>query len=170
MKAKLILIAIGGSLLLAGPALRAEDTNKPAGPPRKHGSRENNLLPPPLVEKLNLTEDQKAKLKVIEENWDKTRQEYMDAHKADADAARAAAEEAKQSGDPAKKKEAGEKRRQLVAGLRTQRQQYVDQVRSLLSEEQKKIWEEAKKQRGQGPKKGRTPEKEADDEKDEAPK
>lgn len=136
MKTKLIALAIGSSLLLASPVLRAEDTGTttpPAGGGRHHkegGPKGDHLLPPRLEEKLNLTEDQKTKIKAIEESFDKTRKEYYEAHKTDIEAA-------KTSGDESKKKE-------VKGGLIKQRKDAVDQIRSLLSDEQKKTWDEAK--------------------------
>ncbi len=148
MRNRLILVAIGSSMLLASPPLRAEDTSSTNAPPaRQHkagprGAMVEHLIPPRLEEKLNLTEDQKPKIKAIEESYTKTAQEYRTAHKAEFDAARAAREEATKSNDPAKRKEAGEKFRQAMAGLQPQRQAAVDQIKSLLTDEQKKTWEE----------------------------
>ncbi len=165
MKNKVVLLAISGSLLLASPALRAEGppAKKPGGGP-PHGQRAprgENLLPKSVTAKLNLSDDQSKKIEAIEESWDKARKEYMDSHKAEAEAAKAAREEARKSDDPEKKKVAAEKSRQVYAGLKPIRDQYMDQVRSVLSDEQKKILEEERKSRG-GPPGARGPKPDKD--------
>lgn len=163
MKNKLVLIAIGGSLLLAAPALRAEDAKTPP-PHREHkegpkAAPGEHLLPQNIVEKLNLTEDQKTKIKGIEESFAKTRKEYMDAHKAETDSARTAMKEAKESGDKAKMAAARQQMQQAMAGLDSQRKSAIDQVKSLLTDEQKKVLEDAKKNMMEhhGPKKEAAP-------------
>jgi len=123
MKAKLFAVVLGSSLLLGSSVLRAGDTNTTSqptpppphrdGPPRGMGS----ILPPQMVEKLNLTEDQKAKLKPIEESFAKAQQEYIAAHKDEIDAARKAMETA-------------------MVGLQEQRKAAMEQVKSLLTPEQ----------------------------------
>lgn len=148
MKRTLMLIAIGSALVLGGPAMRAEDaavTTKPAVEGKRHqkGPREH-LLPPGVVDKLNLTEDQKAKIKGIEEAYAKTAKEYRQAHKAEYDAARAAMKEARESKDDAKRKEALEKLKQADAGLQPQRQAAIEQIKSNLTDEQKAILDQAK--------------------------
>lgn len=75
------------------------------------------LLPPPVIEKLNLSEDQKAKLKSIEEGFTKAQQEYFTFHKEQIEAAKKAMDAA-------------------MAGLQEQRKAAMEQVKSLLTPEQ----------------------------------
>lgn len=119
MKAKLFALVIGSSLVLITPALHAGDTNAtPQAQPRKEGQRGGfALLPPPLIEKLNLTDEQKTKLKAIEESFGKAQQEYLAAHKDEIDAARKAMETA-------------------MAGLQDQRKSAMEQLKALLTPEQ----------------------------------
>jgi Spy/CpxP family protein refolding chaperone len=149
MKKQLILFTIGSSLMLAPLALRAEDTEgpKPGGPPHremKHGPKFERLIPPGLEEKLKLTEDQKTKIKAIEDSFKKTREEYMAAHKAEFEAGHEAMKAARESNDEGKRKEAGQKLRGLREGMAEHRKVALDQVKSLLTDEQKKLWEEEK--------------------------
>lgn len=145
MKTTVTVITLGCSLLLAVPSARAEKPAvRPGGGPVKLEKREHGLLPPPLVEKLNLSEEQKAKLQEIEKQWAKTRDEYMAAHKAEFDAARAAAAEARKSEDPAKRREARLMMARAMEGLQPQRQAAMEQVKAILSDEQKKILEQAR--------------------------
>jgi len=119
MKAKLFAFAVS-SLLLLTPTLRAGDTNTipPAAKPHGDAPRVSFfLIPPQIFEKLNLTEDQKTKLKSIDETFGKTQQEYIAAHKDEIDAARKAMETA-------------------MAGLQEQRKAAMEQVKSLLTQEQ----------------------------------
>ena len=93
MKSKLILLAISSSLVLAAPALLAQDTNTngtnslPLNQTVKYQKAfendrslgERSLLPPGLKEKLKLTDEQRTELKPIEDDFAKTCQEYQTA-------------------------------------------------------------------------------------------
>jgi Spy/CpxP family protein refolding chaperone len=130
MKSNLIMFAIGSSLMLATTALRAGDTTQTPVAPHREGPREWSkgslpLVPPLLAEKLNLTEDQKTKIKTIEESFTKTQQEYMAAHKEEIEAARKAMEKA-------------------MAPLHEQRKAAMEQVKSLLTEEQRNSIQKAR--------------------------
>ena len=122
MKAKLFAVALG-SLLLVSPTLRAGETNCPPAPSqpqiRKEGPPRGQfmVIPPQMIEKLNLTEDQKAKLKSIEEAFNKAQQEYFTTHKDEIDAARQAMTKA-------------------MSGLQEQRQAAMEQLKALLTPEQ----------------------------------
>ena len=153
MRNKVILCVLGSSLLLTAPALRAEHTNSPAGPPSKH--QREGLLPPNVVEKLNLTDEQKAKLKAITEKFEKNRDEYVAAHRSEMDAARTAMQDA--GNDAEKKKEAREQMGKAMSGLQTERKAAIDELRALLTDEQKKILEESKPKHREAPPKKETP-------------
>ncbi len=145
MKSKLVVLAIGGSLLLASPALRAADTTNPPPSRPMHKAMEHPLLMG-VYDKLNLTDDQKAKIKTIEESFLQTRREYLAAHKAEIDTAREAVKDARTSGDETKKAEARQKMQQALSGLQPQRKAAMDQILSLLTDEQKKTLEETRKE------------------------
>ena len=121
MQTKLFVLAIGCSLLLVSPTLRAGDRDPSTAPqaqPRKEAPRgPASLIPPQILEKLNLTEDQKAKLKSIEENFNKTQQEFYAAHGDEINAARQAMDKA-------------------MAGLREAENTAKEQIKALLTPEQ----------------------------------
>jgi hypothetical protein len=99
MKIKLTLLAISGSLVLAAPALLAQDTNnngtnilnqtwkyqKAFENDRSLG--EQSVLPPGLKEKLKLTDEQRGDLKPIEGDFANTCQLYQEANQPRIDAA-----------------------------------------------------------------------------------
>lgn len=149
MKRTLMLIAIGSSLVLSGPVVRADDAANAATPSREgkrhlKGPPREHLLPPAVVEKLNLTEEQKAKVKEIETAFLKTAQEYRAAHKTEIEAARTAMKEAHDSKDKAKQQAAREQMRTVMQGMQPQRQAAIEQIKSNLNDEQKAILEQAK--------------------------
>ena len=91
MKTKLTLLVISSSLVLAAPALLAQNTNTNTLPltqtlkyqvasDNDRSSGERSLLPPGLKEKLKLTEEQRTELRPIEEDFAKTSQEYQKAN------------------------------------------------------------------------------------------
>ena len=131
MKANLYAVA-AISVLLISPVLRAGDTNPaPASPqPNREMPRGGfSMIPPQLVEKLNLTDDQKAKLKSIEENFSKAQQEYYATHKDEIAAARKAMETA-------------------MAGIQEQRKAAMEEIKALLTKEQ---LDSLQPKRGDGP-------------------
>ena len=138
MNAKLFALVLGCAGLLAGPALRAGETTatSPTGTPPAHrdGPPPRNmafLLPPPMLEKLNLTDEQKTKLKSIEESFGKAQHEYYLAHNDEIEAARKALEKA-------------------MSGLQEQRQAAMEQIKALLTPEQKALIQNARGE-GHGP-------------------
>ena len=126
MKTKLTLLAISSSLVLAAPALLAQDTNtngtntltqtwkyqKAFENDRSLGER--SLLPPGLKEKLKLTDEQRGELKPIEDDFAKTCQQYQTANQPRIDAAEEANRQARAVKDTAQIQAA---RKQLQAGL-----------------------------------------------------
>ena len=122
MKARLFALAVS-SVLLISPAIRAGDTTAtpPPGspPPHRDGPPRGMLflIPPQMIEKLNLTDDQKAKIKSIEEGFAKSQQEYFTTHKDEIEAARKAMDAA-------------------MSGLQEQRKAAMEAIKSLLTQEQ----------------------------------
>jgi len=135
MKARVFALAVG-SLLLISPVLRAGDPTQtpPPNQPHKDGPPRGMfaLLPPQMIEKLNLTDDQKAKLKAIEEGFAKTQQEYYTTHKDAIEAAKKAMEAA-------------------MSGIQEQRKAAMEAVKSLLTQEQMEMMHGPKGE-GRGPK------------------
>ena len=157
MKSKLTLLAISSSLVLAAPALLAQDTNtntltltqtvkyqKALENDRSLGER--SLLPPGLKEKLKLTDAQRTELKPIEADFAKTCQEYQTANQPRIDAAQEANRQARASKDTAQIQAAREQLQQVWAGLQPYREAAVKRIKPLLTPEQLEVLEDAKNQ------------------------
>jgi len=157
MKTKLTLLAISSSLVLAAPALLAQDTNtntltltqtvkyqKALENDRSLGER--SLLPPGLKEKLKLTDAQRTELKPIEADFAKTCQEYQTANQPRIDAAQEANRQARASKDTAQIEAARKQLQQVWAGLRPYREAAVNQIRPLLTPDQLAILDDPKNQ------------------------
>ena len=131
MNTRFITLIIGSSVLLTTSPLRAEGTDATSQPsrPRTEMSRDAHLIPPEkaqqFAETTELTDDQKGKIKAIDENFAKTYQEYQAAHQEEIQAARQAMETARQAMNKA------------MAGLQEQRQAAMEQIKALLTEEQR---------------------------------
>src|SRR5476651_686454 len=103
MNSKSTLLAISASLLLAAPALLAQNTNiiyintnsLPVTQTAKYqeavandlASGERSILPPGIKEMMRLTEAQRKEMKPIEDDFAKTRGEYQAANQPRIDAA-----------------------------------------------------------------------------------
>ena len=159
MKTKLTLLAISSSVVLAVPALLAQDitTNTNTLPltetvkyqkafENDRSLGERSLLPPGLKEKLKLTDEQRGELKPIENDFAKTCQEYQTANQPRIDAAQEANRQARESKDTAKIEAARKQLQQVWAGLRPYRETAVRQIRPLLTPDQLAILGEAKNQ------------------------
>jgi Spy/CpxP family protein refolding chaperone len=142
MKSKWIVIA--AVLAMAGVSM-AED--KPAGDPPKRERREGgpgDRRGGPLgglIEKLNLTEEQKPKVKAIMEEHRAAAEKYREEHKAEFEAARAKMKEARESKDEAKIKEAREAFRKLMEGGPSLKE-LGDKLRAVLTADQQKVLDE----------------------------
>ena len=159
MKTKLTLLAISSSLVLAAPALLAQDTNTntntlPVNQTVKYQKAFENdrslgefsLLPPGLKEKLKLTDEQRGELRPIEDDFAKTCQEYQTANQPRIDAAQEANRQARESKDTAKIEAARKQLQQVWAGLRPYRETAVKQIKPLLTPDQLVILEDPKNQ------------------------
>jgi Spy/CpxP family protein refolding chaperone len=158
MKTKLILLAISSSLVLAAPALPAQDTNttdtnvlvqtwkyqRAFENDRSLGER--SLLPPGLKEKLKLTGEQRSELKPIEDDFANTSWEYKVTNQPRIDAAEEAIRQARVSKDPVQIQAARKQLQQVWAGLRPYRVTAVNQAKPLLTPEQLVILEDEKNQ------------------------
>ena len=159
MKTKLTLLAISSSLVLAAPALLAQDitTNTNTLPltqtvkyqkafENDRSLGEFSLLPPGLKEKLKLTDEQRGELRPIEDDFAKTCQEYQTANQPRIDAAQEANRQARESKDTAKIEAARKQLQQVWAGLRPYRETAVNQIKPLLTPDQLVILEDPKNQ------------------------
>ena len=157
MKTKLALLVMGSSLVLATPALLAQNTNTNTLPltqtVKYQAAFENDrslgercLLPPGLKEKLKLTAGQRTELEPIERDFAKTSQEYQAANQPRIDAAKEANRQARASKDTAKIQAARKQLQQVWAGLQPYREAALRQIKPLLTPDQLKILEDPKNQ------------------------
>ena len=158
MRTKLTLLAISSSLVLAAPALLAQDTNtngtntftqtwkyqKAFENDRSLG--EQSLLPPGVKEKLQLTDEQRSELKPIEVDFAKTCWEYQKANQPRIDAAEEAIRQARAAKDTAQIEAARKQLQAVWAGLLPYRVTAVTQIRPLLTPDQLAILDDPKNQ------------------------
>ena len=157
MKTKLTLLALSGSLVLAAPAMLAQNTNTNTLPltqtlkyqvalENDRSLGEQSLLPPGLKEKMKLTDAQRAELKQIEDDFAKTSQEYQKANQPRIDAAQEANRQARVAKDTARIQAARAQLQQVWAGLQPYRDAAVIRVKPLLTPAQLTVLEDPKNQ------------------------
>ena len=157
MKIKPILFAIGSSLMLAAPALLAQNTNTNSLPltqtlkyqvalENDRSLGERSLLPPGLKEKMKLTEEQRTELKPIEDDFANTSRQYQTANQPRIDAAQEVSRQARASKDTGRIEAARKQLQQAWAGLQPYREAAVKQIKPLLTPDQLTILEDAKNQ------------------------
>jgi Spy/CpxP family protein refolding chaperone len=149
MQTKLTLLVISSSLLLAAPALLAQNnftTNTQTRKYQRVFEGEQLLLPAGLKEKLNLTDEQKAELKPIEDDFANTSRQYQTANQPRIDAALEANRQARTSKDTAQIQAARTQLQDVWAGLQRYRDAAVNQIKPLLTPEQLTILEDPKNQ------------------------
>ncbi len=157
MKFNLTLLTISGSLLLAAPAMLAQNTNTNSLPLNQsvkyqvplendRSSGERSLLPPGLKEKLKLTEEQKIELKPIEDDFARASREYQTANQPRIDAAQEAGRVARLSKDAGQIQAARRQLQDIWARLQPERVAAVTQIKPLLTPDQLKVLEDPKNQ------------------------
>ena len=157
MKVKLTLFALGSSLLLVAPALRAQNTNTNTLPlaqtlkyqvalENERSLGERSLLPPGLKEKMRLTDAERAELKPIEDDFANTAQQYQIANQPRIDAAQEANRQARAAKDTVQIQAARQQLQAVWAGLQPDRAAAVAKIKPLLTPEQLTILEEPKNQ------------------------
>jgi Spy/CpxP family protein refolding chaperone len=156
MKTKLTLLVISSSLMLAAPALLAQNTNTntPLNQTLKYQAAlendralgERSLLPPGLKEKMKLSNTQRTELKPIEDDFAKTSQQYQTANQPRIDAAQEANRRARTSKDTAQIEAARKQLQDVWAGLQPYRVAAGKQIEPLLTPDQLKLFEDPKNQ------------------------
>jgi len=136
---KRTLLLLTAVALLAGPTAWAAKPDKPQPGAKPGAARMGNmpLVPPKALEGLKLTAEQKTKYDEIDAQWAKERDAWQASHMEENTKLRAEAKAAREAGDQAKAKELGGKMRELNAPMMELRKKYMDQVRALLTDEQK---------------------------------
>ena len=157
MKAKLTLFVISSSLLLAAPALLAQNTNTNSLPLKQtlkyqvaleeeRALGERAVLPPGLKEKMKLTEAERADIKPIEDDFANTSRQYQIANQPRIDAAKDANRTARASKDTTQIQAARKQLQEVWAGLQPDREAAVKRIKLLLTPDQLKILEDVKNQ------------------------
>ena len=147
MKAKVAFLFTSGLLLVTTPVVRAQITNTNALPLAQtlkyqialEGDRslgERSLLPPGLKEKMKLTNEQRADLKPIEDDFAKTSMEYQTANQPRIDAALDANRSARATKSATQIEAARNQLQRVWAGLQPDRTAAVKQIRPFLTPDQ----------------------------------
>ena len=173
MKTKIALLAVSSSLLLATPALLAQNhatnaiprtpTNAVPRTPtnsvsptetakyqaavehdRSLGQRA--MLPPGLKEKMKLSNAQRAELRPFEEEFANASRQYQAANQSRIDDAQEASRRARALKDPAQIQAARKQLQDIWVGLQRERQAAVYRIKHLLTPDQLKILEDEKNQ------------------------
>ena len=122
--------------LVAAAAARAQETNAPPPPmPPNHrpmGPMMDNLLPPPVLEDLALTPDQKTNYDALATGFKKDAAKWRADNNYDPEKAREEMRQAHDAGDQATIQKLIDQRK----GLMDLRKSYVDKVRTSLTDEQ----------------------------------
>ena len=145
---RILTATVALALVVGGLTARAEDGEK-EGP--RHGPGPGpmleHLLPPRVVDELNLTTDQKSKLADLESAFKKDAEAWRKAHVHNPEESR----KAREADDKDSLKKLADDRRQLM----DTRKNYVDKFRASLTDEQKKKLDdhlsEMRERHGKGP-------------------
>ena len=149
MKTTFTLMVIGSSLLLAAPALLAQNnfsTATQTGKYQRPFAGERLILPAGLRQKLHLTDEQKAELKPIEDDFANTSEQYQVANQPRINAALEANRQARESKDTAQIQAARKQLQDVWAGLQPYRAAAVNQIKPLLTPGQLTLLEDPRNQ------------------------
>jgi len=158
---KRLVVAATAAVLLTGVAAFAQgDTNqppKPPGGPRGPGGPGGQqltlpLIPPRLMNELKLTADQKPKVEAVVSEFDKERDKIRASQTNNTEIAKLRDDMrvAREAGDREKMRSLREQLAPYEKPLLDLRKDYMDKVRALLTDEQKKTLDDAVQRRGAG--------------------
>ena len=155
MKQTFICLMIPGTLWLGASTLLAQsDSGNTNSPPLKQtaGSQlapeedrslgERSLLPAGLKQKMRLTDEQRAELKPIEDDFVETSKQYQTANQPRIDAAQEANRQARQAQDAGQIQAARVQLQNVWAGLQPYRDSAVLKIKPLLTPDQLSILED----------------------------
>jgi Spy/CpxP family protein refolding chaperone len=152
---QLMIAVTAATLLTSGGVFAQGGTNQPTRPPGgprgPGGPRfEMQLIPPRLMDDLALTAEQKAKVEVLQADFAKERDKLRASETNNPEFAKLRDEmrAARDAGDREKMRSLREQLVPYQKPILDLRRQYMDKVRSLLTDEQKKTLEEAIQRRG----------------------
>ena len=132
----LAVVAVSAALAADAPA------PAPAADKGPHGPGVMPLLPPRVEKDLGLTADQQTKLTTIKADYEKERDAWTAAHPVDPKL-REELRTAREAKDTAKVKELSDKMHETYKPLMDLRKKYVDEVRAILTDDQKTKLDEA---------------------------
>lgn len=140
MKKSLTTTAIA---LLAAATVFAADPGKPIdsnGPGKHKGPRpgQGSFVPPPVLDKLSLTADQKKQVDDLQAQFKKERDALFESHRKDNEGLRDQMKAAREAGDEAKLEELRKKRAEQAKPMMDLRKQYIDKLRAGLTADQQK--------------------------------
>jgi Spy/CpxP family protein refolding chaperone len=143
---------IAAAIALLAVASQAGDyrPDRPRGlrGPREGAPMIGNLLPPRVLEDLQLTAEQKAKYDALQEKFAAEHKEWMQSHRAEGEALREQLRAAREAQDVARIKEAQAKLAEHRKPVEELRKSYMEKVRALLTPDQIKELDEARDRRG----------------------
>ncbi len=116
------------ALLTSAAVFAADEAAAPEGGKRDH-PKFKGLMPPKALKELNLTKEQEAKYKALDQEFLKERQKWMEEHKPKDDAPAASGEDK----DAKPRRPEGSRKEMLEL-----RRKYMDQFRASLTPEQTK--------------------------------
>ncbi len=116
--------------------------------PGHHGPGQHRhmpLIPPRLIDKLQLTADQQATVSDLGEQWATDRDKWLDEHK-ETKNLRDEMKAAREAGDQEKITELRQQMRDRMSPLHEMRKGYMEKVKAVLNDDQKRILVEAMQQ------------------------
>jgi Spy/CpxP family protein refolding chaperone len=113
-----------------------------AGEGKEHRKRPDSFVPPPVVEKLSLTDEQRTQLKDLTDQFKKERDALVGDRKGEGQDLREQMKAAHEAGDEAKVEALREKMRQRMEPVMKLRKQYVEKLRAGLTPDQQKKLDE----------------------------
>jgi Spy/CpxP family protein refolding chaperone len=128
---KRLFVVIAALTLLASFNIRAEEHKEPK-------SRRETFVSQRILDKLSPTAEQRAQVKELRDKFGKEADDWRAAHKAEREELRKQKEAATAAGDKAKIEELEKKWNDHFKPLRDLRQQYLDKLRAVLTDDQKK--------------------------------
>ena len=166
MKTKITLLVISSSLVLATPALLAQNTNTNALPlltntnsvpftetAKYQAALENDralgkraIFPPGLKEKMKLTNAQRTELKPFEDDFANITKQYQAANQSRIDDAQESNRRARALKDPAQIRATRKILHDIWVGLQRDREAAVYRIKPLLTPDQIKVLEDTKNQ------------------------
>ncbi len=151
---KSLIVTVASALILV-TAGQAADQGKGAGGPPQHRRMEMPLVPPRLVDKLNLTDAQKSQLQTLEASFDKERESMMAGKTNQLAQLEQQAKTAREAKNEAQLKEIRKQRMELMKPLWELRKESMGKFEATLTPDQKKILDETRQEfrehHGKGP-------------------